>query len=1007
MRWIATWLITCLLCTSSIAQSLDELRAMAKSGQCHQVIALCDSLENGSMLHQNQPLLADYWNVKANCLRQLGEPILAIQWHEKILNIRRPYFGERSLEVANTYQNLGNCYLQVNRLDKAMPLLEKTLAIRQKKLPQNHLDLATVYLSIGLAHQQKNNFDLAIVFYEKALSIKQIQLGKNSPAIISNLINIGTLLFEQNKIETAKSYFQQALTIQLDSLEHNHPQIPLIYNNLGNCYLQLNNAPTALNYFKKALASVDLEKINPETIINTHFNLGNVYLNMGDFDTALLQFNKALSLQNNEDGLFDFNLLYHIALCFRYKGNLEEAISKFEFIIANYPYQDKFLNIAKENLGTCFLEEGNYDAALFFFEQTLKIYQTFNAKEAYHNVLSKIGDCHFQKQEYDKSEHIYKKLLYTEEKALHHYKLGKVQQKKHQYSQALHHFKRALQLIEANESLQLKTYIFLAKGSVHQALEDWEVALEAYQAAEKTMEAMSQKLENLHANIYLNDEYPDIYDGIIKVAFELGKKNTDFHKLAFQYSEKSKADVLKKWMQYTEKQINSSKRQALLEAKEKVEQIIFQEESKGSLANKTILNNAYAQQYDLQQQLKTKEIAEKVKSDFINIEYLQSQLTDSQSLVNYHLTQNAIFIFHITNQDFKIVEILKSSSFENQLIEFYNSIRTRPDLNAQPDIVFANYTALAFEFYHLLVAPVAQALHKEVIIIPDKLLIYLPFEVLLSQKAKASFLFKEHHYLLHHYDFSYAYATELWLNMREHQRPQKRTQLLTIAPIFDKQTNQRPLAYNIPEAKSIQRITWTKPLIGAYAQETDFKKLANQYAIIHFSTHGEVNNLYPEFSYLAFASPRDTSEDGRLYAAEIYNLSLNAELVFLSACQTNLGKYYSGEGLISLARAFTFAGAKSIIASLWSIDDAQTRYIVTSTYQQFKNRTKKNKALAEAKRQYLLNTEQIYAHPYYWSGLILIGDDVPLTLSSSFSFIIFLGVVILSLVVSSYFYYRK
>ncbi len=541
----------------------------------------------------------------------------------------------------------------------------------------------------------------------------------------------------------------------------------------------------------------------------------------------------------------------------------------------------------------------------------------------------------------------------------------------------------------------------------HQALENWEVALESYQSAEKIMETMSYGLENLQSNIYLNDEYANIYDGIIKVAFELGKVNSSFHKLAFQYSEKSKADVLKKWMQYTEKQINSDKRQALLIAKEKVEQIIFQEEAKGSLANKIILNNAYAQQYDLQQRLKTKEIAKKIKSDFINIENLQSQLTDSQSLVNYHLTENAIFIFHITNQDFRIVEMLKSPSFENQLIEFYNSIRTRPDLNAQPDMVFANYTALAFEFYHLLIAPIAEELHKEVIIIPDKLLIYLPFEVLLNQKAKASFLFKEHSYLLHHYDFSYAYAAELWLNMRQHQSSQKHTRLLTIAPIFDKQTNQRPLAYNIPEAKSIQRITWTKPLIGLCAQEIDFKKLANQYAIIHFSTHGEVNNLYPEFSYLAFATPRDTSEDGRLYAAEIYNLSLNAELVFLSACQTNLGKYYSGEGLISLARAFTFAGAKSIVASLWSIDDAQTRYIVQSTYQQFKNRTKKNKALAEAKRQYLLNTEQIYAHPYYWSGLILIGDDVPLTLSSSFFFFIFWGVVILSLLAGGYFYWLK
>lgn len=399
---------------------------------------------------------------------------------------------------------------------------------------------------MGLAYQQKNNFDSAIMFYEKALSIKQIQFGENSPAIISNLINIGNLFFEQNKIETAKSYFQHALTIQLDSLGNDHPQTPLIYNNLGNCHAKLNDAPTALVYFKKALAAIDPEKISPKTIADTHFNLGNAYLDIGDFDTALLQFNKALSLQNNENKLFNFDLLYNIALCLRYKGNLEEAISKFEFIIANYPYQDKFLGIAKENLGTCFLEEGNYDAALLFFKQVLKIYKALNAKEAYNNVLSKIGDCYFQKREYDESEYIYKILLNTKEDALHYYKLGKVQQKKQQYLPALQYFKRALQRFNSNESLQLKTYIFLAKGLAHQALGEWEVALEAYHGAEKTMETMSYGLENLQSNIYLNDEYANIYDGIIKVAFELGKTNVDFYKLAFQYSEKSKADVLKK-----------------------------------------------------------------------------------------------------------------------------------------------------------------------------------------------------------------------------------------------------------------------------------------------------------------------------------------------------------------------------------------------------------------------------------------------------------------------------
>ena len=225
------------------------------------------------------------------------------------------------------------------------------------------------------------------------------------------------------------------------------------------------------------------------------------------------------------------------------------------------------------------------------------------------------------------------------------------------------------------------------------------------------------------------------------------------------------------------------------------------------------------------------------------------------------------------------------------MLLLYETIQTSPSNMAFPDSFYSTYTVLAHFFYQQLIQPIEQHLEKRALIIPDKLLAYLPFEVLLRQPVRQIYDFNTHDYLLRHYQFSYSSAIQLW-EWSKSQTPASNTDLLAIAPYFDPTTGLQPLDYNYKEAAFIKRLWRGRLIYQREAQEKNFKHLFPKYNILHFATHGITNSEYPNFSYLAFAAPKDSSEDGRLYAAEIYQMSIPAELVFLSACQTNLGKYH-------------------------------------------------------------------------------------------------------------------
>jgi len=188
------------------------------------------------------------------------------------------------------------------------------------------------------------------------------------------------------------------------------------------------------------------------------------------------------------------------------------------------------------------------------------------------------------------------------------------------------------------------------------------------------------------------------------------------------------------------------------------------------------------------------------------------------------------------------------------------------------------------------------------------------------------------------------------------------------------------LHYNSQEARQIaQIINKGQYFVGAEATKSKFVEMSPGYDMLHIASHGILNDTASAYSYIVFAEEKTPVDDYRLYVRDLYNLDLSSSMVTLSACETGLGEVVRGEGIISLARGFSYAGTQSIVTTLWSVNDLSTSYIMEAFYTNLKKGYSKDKALHLAKEAYFSSqVEDFMAHPFFWAACIPIGNMDPL-----------------------------
>lgn len=290
------------------------------------------------------------------------------------------------------------------------------------------------------------------------------------------------------------------------------------------------------------------------------------------------------------------------------------------------------------------------------------------------------------------------------------------------------------------------------------------------------------------------------------------------------------------------------------------------------------------------------------------------------------------------------------------------------------------------ELYEILLKDYIQKDTKRLIIHPFGNIGLLPFAALVNENGK---------YLIE--DYSISFKNGLKLQPRIPFFESKPREVLAFAPYFEEnsQAVQRSLYGALDgtreELMGIRKFYKTIAYEGENATKENFLKESKDSKIIHVATHAfaEANML---FSKIVFSGPKEESKHS-LFGYEISEMVLNAEMMILSACQTGYGKFQLGEGISSLAKLFENAGAKSLVYTLWKIDDYASANLMTYFYENLDKGMSKDLALQTAQVSYLKDNKGEKDHPYYWAGYTLSGDLSPI--KSSFSYIqLFIGLVL-------------
>ncbi|MEO9020897.1 MAG: CHAT domain-containing tetratricopeptide repeat protein [Ginsengibacter sp.] len=390
--------------------------------------------------------------------------------------------------------------------------------------------------------------------------------------------------------------------------------------------------------------------------------------------------------------------------------------------------------------------------------------------------------------------------------------------------------------------------------------------------------------------------------------------------------------------------------------------------------------------------------------------YIPTNLT----LIRYFFIEKNLYALVAENQQKQLFD-LGENDF-SQLINWLSDYGM--DETKTSDILYS--------LYQKLWSPFAKNIHhKKIVIIPDGILYNLNFEILTPGKI-SGFRDLATNSLLTNYTISYNYS--LFLLDNQIKSSGLTNNFVAFAPGFsDKIKNEYrqvsrdstaldkgylsllPQPFSIGLAKKINKILGGKTFINEESTKNTFVENAGNTRIIHIGTHAESNNDYPEFSRLIFAKNISTGDtDNSLFVDEIYNYNLTSQLAVLTACESGRPGFQDGEGMISLAHAFNYAGSESILTGLWKIDEQASALLLDIFYRNLLKGMDKDEALRQAKLSYLKHAEGRMLSPQYWAGLVIMGDTSPVLIATKNNKIrILIPVILILLLGSGYFFLKK
>ncbi|MEM7369042.1 MAG: CHAT domain-containing tetratricopeptide repeat protein [Bacteroidota bacterium] len=1023
----------------------NRVNCLIGIGLCHRFLGnyataeqqLKEAIHLGENHLGEHKVLAEAFYVLGGLYYFTGKYEPAKEAHQKGLEMRRRLFGNDHILVVNSLINIGNIvadrgdvregiriyeeamailermdktstrsyaaalynaalnYAKLREYDRAIELDQKALDIRIQLYGENHLSVANSLGSLGESYYLIGMLKKAEAYSLEAIRILENLNGSSDFYLAPHMNTLGKIYKFSGDFDKAQSYLEQALHIFSQHLGEHHRFIPSSYEELGNLYLDMYDLSKALTYYRKALElRKEIFGEYHKDVATSYANLARMYLDQKKLDSAYVYANTSRDILDkvfngiHPDIGYTDNL---IGTILRRQGKLKASINRYQQAIESYDRSlaknHWYYAITYRNLGKVYRELGDPDSALYWYQQALNIYfPALSLTDVYLNPKKEELGSDFQ----------------------------------------------------IARCLNLKAGAFRMKYQETENIKDLIAAAETYALAIHFAESRHQSFTSREDQEFLNEVGFGVYQGAVQTYLDLWRLTNDhtYLDLSFETVEKSKSMTLKQGVRLANNldfldvpKDLISKEQEVLSQLSSYKKRLSDEKNKGAKADSSklfawtskilslgetrdsiinTLNSAHPDYFNLKYDLSTCTIKE-----------LQTSLPDSTLLIEYFEQDSSILIFGATKEKELVLTVPMDQDFQEKVMDFIRLLKGEQLSSEKEELRL--FSTLGFDLYQQLLHPIlSQISAPRLIIVPDSYLGYLPWDILLKEQIPHSKSFSDLPYLIKSYEVRYAYSASLFVDKRENARTYSGTyagfapqysidssftgpeRLLDAIPSL--RNGISPLFHNQEEVETAANLWEGLSFLGSKASESSFKSFGSGNQILHLAMHALLNDSLSQYSSFLFGSDSDSTEDGFLYAYELYNMRLETDLAVLSACETGLGKLNRGEGIMSLARAFKYAGCPNIVMSLWKADDQATAEIMVDFFTHLRNGLPKAAALRKAKLNYLAQAPVAASHPFYWGTFVLIGDEAPIELPVkwwpySIICLLVLGLLVLGLLV--------
>jgi CHAT domain-containing protein/tetratricopeptide (TPR) repeat protein len=755
-------------------------------------------------------------------------------------------------------------------------------------------------------------------------------------------------------------------------------------------------------------------------------NIGISYTALGDYQQVVDNLGKSLALyRETGDRRGQAFVINNLCLSYRRLGDYQKALThcqeslEMQRAMGERRLEGENLN----NLGLVHKSLGDYAKALELFSQSLEIRRALKETRGQLSALTNLGQIYLLTGDPRKALEYHTQALElsrslgerrAESVTLNN--LGSVYAALGEYQQALDYFGQALTLRRVITDRAGEALVLYSTATTYRQLGNLAEARSYAESALKIVESLRTAVINQELRESYFASVQEIYEFYIDLLVELHKQQParGFDALALQASERARARGLIDLLAESNVDIRAGMNADLLERERSLQKQIT---SKGEsqirlLSGKTTPERVAAATKELQDltseyaqvraqiKMQSPRYAELTQPTQLNLKDIQEQVLDADTLLlEYSLGKDRSFLWLVGQSSIATFELPGRDSIEKLARRVHELLRVSNQRQRKREAELASR-----DLSNMLLGPVVNQLgQKRLLIVSDGAVQYVPFAALSNAEGKPL--------LVDHEIVNLPSASVLAI-LRQEQAERKRAEKMVAVladPVLQRadervvRINTQPtgpladarnevvrglaesainferLIYSRKEAEAILSFSNGKSNLKALdfdaSRATATSNALADYRIVHFATHGVVNNEHPSLSgvVLSLVDKSGQTLDGFLRLHDIYNLRLGSDLVVLSACQTALGKQVKGEGLIGLVRGFMYAGASRVVATSWDVKDEATAELMKRFY---KKMLVDNQTPAAALRaaQLSMSKEPRWSAPYYWAGFVIQGE---------------------------------